>query len=114
MIPTKAVSGLAKGVAEEAADAAVPCLDPRHHTLAISQLLLELVNMCHHGLLVNDPFSRLGVEAQETDLDGAGGQCPGDGRVSLGRSRKIDRPGLGLVEIEAKDFGKGFHAGPCL
>ena len=106
MVPAEAVGGLAKGVAEEAADAAVPGLDPREHALALGQLGLELVDVGRHELLVDAPLPGLGVQAQEADADGARGQRLGDRVVSLGSAGQVDGAGLALVELEAEHPGE--------
>ncbi len=71
VVAAEAVGGLAKSVAEEATDAAVPRLDPRQQALGLGQLLLQLVDVGDDKLLVDDPLPGLGVESQEADLDRA-------------------------------------------
>lgn len=69
MLGPEAKRGLAKRVAEEPADAAIPRLNPGQHTLAVPELLVQLVDMCLNTPLVDDPFPRLGIQAQETNCD---------------------------------------------
>lgn len=69
MLDPETKRGLAKCVAEEPADAAIPRLNPGQHTLALFELLVQLVDVCLDTPLVDDPLPGLGVQTQEANGD---------------------------------------------
>lgn len=99
MFLAKAEGGLAKGVAEEAADAAVPGLHPREHAVAVAELLLKLVHVRLDETPVDDPLAGAFVELKEPERHGA----RGEGRFDVGIARSVamhvHRSGLASVEV---------------
>ncbi len=62
MWPPKPTLRLSKGLAEEAADTAIPSLNPRKDAATRGKHLSELFNMCINLLLIDDPVSGVRVE----------------------------------------------------